>query len=53
MTQRLEIVERSREEKMLMAAHNPVDKGVGEGPIHHQKAWQEVNTFVRKKRCKR
>jgi len=33
---------------MLMTAHNPVDKGV-EGPIHHQKAWQEANTFVSKK----
>lgn len=35
-TQRLEIVEKSREgEKMLTAAPNPVGKGVGEGPIHH------------------
>lgn len=27
---------------MLMAAHNPVDKGVGEGPIYHQKTLQEL-----------
>lgn len=34
---------------MLKAAHNPVDKGMGEGPINHQKAWKEANAFVRKK----
>lgn len=27
---------------MLMAAHNPADKGVGEGPIYHQKTLQEL-----------
>lgn len=53
MTQRLEIAERSREgEKILIAAHNPVDKGTGDRPIHHQKARQEANTFTRKKGAK-
>lgn len=51
MTQRLEIVERSREgEKTLTPAHNPVDAGVGEGPVHHWKdVWQKADTFLRKK----
>lgn len=41
-TQRLEIVERSTElEEMLTPAHNPIEKGLGEGSVHHEQAGQE------------
>lgn len=51
MTHRLAVVQRSRKgEKTPLAAHNPVDEGVEGGPTCYQKAWQEANTFVRKKK---
>lgn len=35
-------MERSRElEEMLTPAHNPTEKGLGEGLVHHKQAGQE------------
>lgn len=54
-TQRLETLERSRElEEMLTPAQNTREKGLGEGPVHHEQAGHEQTLFktTRYKKCK-